>query len=134
MFTRTHKRLSAWLAMLAMVWGALAPTLGQAAAREALSPDSGWVEVCSTTGMVWVHLDSGAERTGEHPGGAGNAMSVMTDCALCLLHGATAGAAPVGALVLLPFHTQALLPVVPTAPALATVWPGALLRAPPLTV
>ena len=27
MFTRTHTRLSAWLAMLALVWGALAPTL-----------------------------------------------------------------------------------------------------------
>lgn len=133
MFTRTHTRLIAWLAMLALVWGALAPTLGQAAAREALSPGSGWVEVCSTTGMVWVHLDSGAERTGEHPDGAGDLMSTMTDCALCLLHGATAGAPPAGGLLPLPFHTQALLPAVPTAPTLAPVWPGALLRAPPVT-
>ena len=133
MFARTHKCLSAWLAMLAMVWGALAPTLGQAAAREALGPGSAWVEVCSTTGMVWVHLDSGAERTGEHPDGAGDAMSIMTDCALCLLHGATAGAPPAGGLPPLPLHVQALMPAVPTSPTLATVWPGALLRAPPVT-
>lgn len=133
MFTRTHTRLSAWLAMLALVWGALAPTLGQAAAREALSPDSGWVEVCSTTGMVWVHLDSGAERSGEHPGGAGDLMSTMTDCALCLLHGAAAGAPTAGALVPLSLHVQVLLPALPTAPTSAPVWPGALLRAPPVT-
>ena len=77
--------------------------------------------------------ESPAERTGEHPDGAGDLMSTMTDCALCLLHGATAGAPQAGGLLPLPFHTQALMPAVPTAPTLAPVWPGALLRAPPVT-
>ena len=50
--TRTTHRFAAWLAMLAMLLGALAPTVAQAVVAAQGGP--GWVQVCSASGMVWV--------------------------------------------------------------------------------
>lgn len=55
---RIHRRFTAWLAMLALVMSALAPTVSQAVV---MSSDRGdWLEVCSTTGVMWVKADLAA--------------------------------------------------------------------------
>ena len=54
--TRTTRRFATWLAMLAMVMGALAPTVAQAVV--ASQGGAGWVQVCSASGMVWVQADA----------------------------------------------------------------------------
>ena len=61
-FYCVHRRLAAWLAMLAMVMGALSPTLAHA--WVAASGDEQWIEVCSASGMVWLKTD-GSDATGQ---------------------------------------------------------------------
>jgi hypothetical protein len=41
-----------------MQWGALVPEMVQATGIR--SANDSWVEVCRTTGLVWVHSDNGA--------------------------------------------------------------------------
>ncbi len=53
--TRFHRRLTVWLALLAVALGALAPTAAQALA--AAGERVQWIEVCSSTGMAWVKFD-----------------------------------------------------------------------------
>lgn len=110
-----------------MLWGALAPTLAQAAV--AGSGSQGWVEVCSTTGVVWVQLDGPAEPAGtDHAPGLMDASS----CAWCLLQGA-GNLPPVHAATSLTTNEPGARPgwnfssILPCA-----VWSTAQSRAPPL--
>src|SRR3990167_7859006 len=125
-FARAHRRFTAWLAMLAMVLGALAPTVAQAVV--ASSAHDGWVQVCSVSGMVWVQTDA-APASGD-----GNPMASATmDCPWCSPHGGAAGLPPVSA------HAEPLppqaqpLPVYFHAAALRGTWASGLARAPPLS-
>ena len=52
-----HRRFSAWLALLALLLGTLAPAVTQAVA--AGSERAGWVQICSVSGMSWVQIDAG---------------------------------------------------------------------------
>jgi len=125
----TLKRLGTWLAMLAVVWGALAPTLAQAVVRSAPTPGDGWVEVCSVSGMVWVSLDSGEQRNMPHAPSAD-----VQPCDWCSLHGGLAGVPPVAAKL----PVLAALSDFPSAfyqaPVTPAVWRSALSRAPPAVV
>jgi len=125
--TRIPRRIAAWLALLAMLWGALVPTLAQAVVASSDSP--GWVEVCSTSGVVWVRVDAGAESPASTPAPMQGASS---SCAWCL---------PQGAMGLPPTPTEAVVAVqAPDAvPGVAfesilpsAVWSAAQSRAPPL--
>ena len=57
-FVRIHRRFTAWLAMLALVMSALAPTVSQAVVMSSERGD--WLEVCTTTGVMWVKADLAA--------------------------------------------------------------------------
>jgi hypothetical protein len=124
--TRIPRRIAAWLALLALLWGALVPTLVQAAVASSDSP--GWVEVCSTSGVVWVQVDADAEPPAGTPAPMQGASS---SCAWCL---------PQGAMGLPPTPTDAVVAVeAPEAvPGVAfdsilpsAVWSTAQSRAPP---
>ena len=126
-FTRTTHRFAAWLAMLAMLLGALAPTVAQAVV--ASQGGSGWVQVCSASGMAWVQAD--ALDGGKSIGNVGESMAdASRHCPWCNLHGAV-GLPPA------PVQQPALAPRVepPAAPFHSAVpappWPTALSRAPP---
>jgi len=54
---RLYRRFGAWLAILALLAGALSPTLAQAMVTGSDRAD--WLEVCSVSGMVWVKADTG---------------------------------------------------------------------------
>ncbi len=59
-FSRIHRRFTTGLALLAMVMSALAPTVSQAVV---MSSDRGdWLEVCTTTGVMWVKADATANH------------------------------------------------------------------------
>lgn len=127
-FTRATHRFAAWLAMLAMLLGALAPTVAQAVVVS--QGGQGWVQVCSASGMVWVQADAvEGNAIGED---AGKPMAdASRHCPWCSLHGA-AGLPPAP----LP---QAALAALAQAPATetpwatpTTFWPAAPSRAPPL--
>lgn len=119
--------------MLAMVLGALAPTVAQA--MVAASGQGEWVEVCSASGMVWLKADAAADVE-KNAGGAQAPASPMADmvkhCAWCSLHGAAAGLPPSVSV------DQAFPPVTHSLPAFAgaslsrLAWRSAQARAPPL--
>ena len=58
--SRLQRRFTAWVALLTLVLGALAPTVAQALV--AGSDRADWLQVCSVSGMVWVQADTAAER------------------------------------------------------------------------
>lgn len=122
--TRTTHRFAAWLAMLAMLLGALAPTVAQAVVASQGGP--GWVQVCSASGMVWMQAEA---LDGETDGKA------LTDaarhCPWCSLQG-SAGLPPAQWRQTHPLVDHAGRPQTPIRSATpATPWPTALSRAPP---
>jgi hypothetical protein len=126
MFARPlHRRFAAWLALLAVLWGALVPTLAQAAVSA--SSRQGWVEVCSASGVLWVRVDGGAESPS---GQSGSMADAAAHCPWCLMQGA-AGLPPEPALST---TANALGPVPAaafTSARPAAVWSPAQSRAPP---
>ncbi|WP_332745214.1 DUF2946 domain-containing protein [Hydrogenophaga sp.] len=117
-----HRRFAAWLALLAMVCGALAPTVAQAVV--ASQGGAGWVQVCSASGMVWVQASATDASDGESMADASR------HCPWCHLHGA-AGLPP-AALPPLALAPQAEPPrTQPPGLTPATFWPAARSRAPP---
>lgn len=64
-FVRIHRRLTAWLAMLALVMSALAPTVSQAVVMSSERGD--WLEVCTTTGVMWVKAENADTDDGTLP-------------------------------------------------------------------
>ena len=128
-FLRLHRRLSAWLAMLALVLGALAPTVTQAMVSG--GERDGWLQICSVSGMVWVKADA---ATPDDQAPASNAPQGNTSqpCAWCTLHGGMAGLPAADQLSTLPAQPTELPPAFFFAPPAATVWLPAQSRAPPL--
>ncbi len=75
---RSRLRASAWLLVLAMLWGILAPRLGWAVAPA----DSHWVEICTGHGIQAVLVgDDGAVDNG-----TGGQASAADECPWCLSH------------------------------------------------
>lgn len=118
-----HRRLIAWIALVAMLALALVPTLSRAMAYA--SGGSGWSEVCTPQGMQWVSVDS--EQSSSPPDGT---PPQVDHCHFCQL--ASVGAAP-------PPASALALPVAGAEPprlfpqALRTVhaWRSAQPRGPP---
>ena len=129
-FTRATHRFAAWLAMLAMVLGALAPTVAQAVVAAKGGP--GWMQVCSASGMVWVQADALEHGADAAPGETGKAKAdAARHCPLFNLHGAAGlPPAPLTPAVLAPPTLPPTPPVQTAAPAVH--WPAAPSRAPPL--
>lgn len=120
-----HRRFAAWLALLAVLWGALVPTLAQAAVSA--SSRQGWVEVCSASGVLWMRVDGGAESPTGQPSGMADASA---HCPWCPMQGA-AGLPPEPALVAA-VSAQGSVPIAAfTSARPAAVWSSAQSRAPP---
>jgi hypothetical protein len=90
---RWLRKCTAWIALLAVCFGALAPTLSQAALKLNGDGAGHWVQVCSASGVTWVRADTG-EQAGEHP-----AEAALT-CPWGVITGGAAGLPPVHALAL----------------------------------
>ena len=92
------RRIAAWLATLAMLMGVLAPAVGHTLVDVRGEP--GWVQVCSSSGMLWVQLDLDAEQSNGAPG------APMTDgsghCPWCMLGSGATGLPPVQTALTLP--------------------------------
>lgn len=91
-FSRVHRRLTAWLALSAMLLGAVSPAVAQVLV--AFSSDRiQWVEVCSASGMVWVKADAGSVANAPQAGNEGQRPvdhAASTHCPWCRLHGSEA--------------------------------------------
>jgi Protein of unknown function (DUF2946) len=84
--TRLHRRLTAWMALVAMLAFALLPTLSRAMAFA--GGGTAWAEVCTPQGLKRVSLSDAGTDTGT----PGPNASHLEACAFCSL--ATDGAAP----------------------------------------
>lgn len=129
LLSRAHRRFTTWLALLAMVLGALAPTVAQAVV--ASSDRADWIEVCSVSGIVWVQADPGAAQVDAD--GTAPMDGVSQHCPWCNLHGGSTGLPPVALLAdPLPRQTD-LPPAFYRAVTLSGVWAPPQARAPPLS-
>jgi len=93
--TRLHRRFTAWVALVALVLGALAPTVTQA--RLAGGERGDWMQICSVSGMVWVQADTGAQSEQVSAGSTDDGLpagKTIQHCAWCTLHGGAAGLPP----------------------------------------
>lgn len=130
LMSRLHRRFTAWVALLALVLGALAPTVTQAMVAGGDRAD--WLEVCSVSGMVWIKADTGEVRD-HSPDGGQTGSDASQHCPWCTLHGGAAGAPVVHVLPDLSVRLTEAPPAFYFAPLTATVWAKAQSRAPPLT-
>jgi Protein of unknown function (DUF2946) len=128
-FLRLHRRITAWLAMLALVLGALAPTVAQAMVVGGERAD--WLEICSVSGMAWVKVDTGEVRD-QQPDGGAPAGAASQHCAWCTLHGGVSGLPTVSPVPVMAARLTDLPPAFYLAPMAASVWMPALSRGPPL--
>ena len=126
-FYRIHHRFTAWLAMLALVMSALAPTVSQAVVMS--SDRAEWLEVCTTTGVMWVKADSATTDDGTLP-----MVGHEQGCDICT-HTVT-GAPPVLTDIAVPalWQSSAQPQALVSSAHPAVLWASAQSRAPPLSV
>lgn len=98
---RIHRRLISSIAMLAVLLNALVPSLSQAfaASHRASLDRAGWVEICASSGAVWILqapdgrvLEQTSTRPDDVPG------PLHEVCAYCLTHAGSFGLLPVAGL------------------------------------
>ncbi len=122
---RSTRRLSAWLAMLALVLNALLPLVAQA--MRAPAGPAGLHEICSATGLVMVRPHD--SRRDQSPA---QSAAPLKDCPFCHLHHDGAGLPPVQTALFLPPGRAEMPPAFYQAAHRSTVWLSARSRAPPL--
>ena len=122
---RAHRRITAWIATLAILLVALAPALSHALAT---ATGADWTEICTAQGSKWVQAgEDGSERS--------PASSPLLDhCPCCSLHAPVLGLPPATALVHLPLQLSHAVPLAfLSAPRTLHAWVSAQPRAPPLS-
>lgn len=118
-----HRRLTTWIAALAILLAALAPSLSHALAS---AGRPSWVEICTTQGSRWV--PSGENDSERAPPSA----HVLEHCPYCSLHAPTLDLPPVAHLMHLPLRLSHQVPLAfLAAPRTLHTWVSAQPRAPP---
>lgn len=121
---RAHRRLTSWIAALAILLASLAPALSHALAS---ATGSNWIEICTTQGSRWIQAgQDGSER-------APSSAHVLEHCPYCSLQAPTLGLPPVTHRVHLPVQLSHVVPLAFLgAPRTLHAWVSAQPRAPPL--
>lgn len=104
----SRKRLTSWIAMFAILLGALAPAISHAMVRYASAQGAGWDVICTAFGMVPVALDVDAralDDAGKMPIG----MESMQACAYCSVHAGSHGLMPPDAVQALRIRADVVL-------------------------
>lgn len=120
MHTRLSRAITSWIAVLAVLMSALAPSISHALAK---GGSVSWVEVCTDRGSKWIDPSSGEEAPS--PGATSDL------CPYCVFHAEAAIVGPVSTQV--PFVAQAryVPPAFLRAPRVAHAWRAPHSRAPP---
>lgn len=123
LLSQSTRRLISWVALLAIVMAALAPTVSRA-----LGPDAAaaWVEICTAQGSRWVAAADQGDAGSSDAGHAGE------HCPYCSLHLPVLGTPPAATPVLvLPALAHAVPAAFLAAPRTLHAWVVAQPRAPP---
>jgi len=126
-FSRQTRRFATWIAFIAMLFAALAPSVSHALAA-AGKANPLWTEICSADGARFAKHDGASDSSSQE-----NKSSIAFEhCPYCLTHGGSVGLPPS-----LPFH----LPVITASFSLPFlfyqssrplfVWASPQSRAPP---
>jgi len=122
---RAQKRLTGWIAALAILLASLAPSLSHALAS---AGGTSWIEICSTEGSRWVPAGAG----GSEPAPA-SAAHVLDHCPYCSIHAPALGLPPANVPAQLPSRLAHEVPLAfLAAPRTLHAWVSAQPRAPPL--
>lgn len=132
---RAHRHFTAWLAALAVFWGCLMPVLSHAVVAHQAG-GSGWVEVCTVTGMAWVKENPTPQTASlDNAQGDGDSGMNMATCDWCANHSPVAGLPTVPQPLAGPVVFGADVPAAFLhAPRPLFVWAAAHSRAPPLSI
>jgi Protein of unknown function (DUF2946) len=122
---RSTRLLTSWIAVLALLMAALAPSISHALQAKT---GASWIEVCTSIGAKWVQPDGGSTDQAPSSGGA----HPFEHCPYCSLQANTIAvpAAPV-ALVPAPSLSHLLPTAFLPAPRTLFSWVSAQPRAPP---
>lgn len=122
MYTHRTRQLTSLLALFALLWGLVFPTLANAGFSDT---NEVWAEVCTAQGIKKVHLDSGNADNSHHYS--------AEHCSLCCLGGSLPATAPASLLGELDFARQTLPQTsAQTVPLQRWVLLTAAPRAPPI--
>jgi hypothetical protein len=129
---RGFRLWSSWIAMLAILMTALAPTVSHALARSDHA-DAGWVEICRGAGSTWIYIGSADVTQAGHPP-SDTYGHALDHCPYCTLHAAHPGSppAPMAIDLLVLGHATPQLPASVLQARLA--WYRALSRGPPVSI
>jgi hypothetical protein len=118
-----HRRLTSWIAALALLLASLAPAVSHALAS---ANGTNWIEICTTQGSKWIEAGKvGSERS--------PASAHALDCPYCPLHAPTLGLPPASQLEHLSLRLGHEVPLAfLSAPRTLHAWVSAQPRAPPL--
>ncbi|WP_180682922.1 DUF2946 family protein [Tepidicella baoligensis] len=126
--TKRHQRITTWFAMWLLLLGALMPLGSQALVQ--LQGGGDWVQVCTSTGMVWVNPN---QDSGDDASVAPDTEASGLYCFWCL-------ASPFGKALppaqsapgLVRAHFAGTLPPLRAPPFTDSIWAVSQPRAPPL--
>lgn len=124
-FCRCARLLTSWIAVLAILMSALAPSISHALGTK---NGASWIEVCSTVGSKWLQPD----RSSTDPAPASGSAHLFEHCPYCSLHANAIAvpAAPVG-LAQAPVLSHPVPTAFLAAPRTLHAWVSAQPRAPP---
>jgi hypothetical protein len=119
-----HRRLTAWIAALAILAASLGPALIHALAS---ATEADWIEICTTQGPKWIQ--AGKEGSEGTPVSA----HLLEHCSYCSPHAPALGLPPATALAYLPLQLSHSVPrAFLSAQRILNPWVSAQPRAPPL--
>ena len=126
--TRSTRLFAAWIACLAILFAAFAPSISHA---RAAARGAGWMEICSTAGAKLVNLDA-SQDLGQPAAGGGVDTSHLDHCPYCATHGGAPLALPGATMTLPAFAARHVRPFLfYHAPRPLPIWTAAQPRAPP---
>jgi hypothetical protein len=126
--TKFTRRLTAWIAMFAIVLAALAPAISQAV-NAARTTAAGWDEICTIDGLRLIKADGEASHTSPVPVEKG---THFEHCPFCFTHAGSFGLPPDIGLTFSMASGNAMQPsLYYQAPRRLFIWAAAQPRAPP---
>ena len=121
MHTRLSRAITSWVAVLAVLMSALAPSISPALVKNG---DVSWVEVCADGGSKWIDPSTGEEFP--------PSTHASDPCHYCVLHADVAISGPVSPRVPVADLAEYVARAFLNAPRVAHAWRAPHSRAPPL--
>ena len=124
--TNITRRFAAWIACIAMLFAALAPSISQA--MSALPGDT-FTEICSTSGSKFVKVTASTDDASHQ---SKHNVVHVEHCPLCATHAGTFALPPSAGFIIPLIETQETHPLLFfQAPHPLAIWTAAQSRAPP---